>query len=92
MAVQRQAVQPAARRIVRDPNICGGDPTIEGTRVPITSLVVAYDLYRDLGQIRTAYPQVEIPTIMAALAFYEAHRQEIDALIELDEREAAAAD
>ncbi len=80
------------RQVVRNPAICGGAPTIAGTRVPVTSIAVSYALYRDLNLVHSAYPQVDVPSIQAALAFYDAHRTEIDELIEQDEREAFAVD
>jgi hypothetical protein len=36
--------------------------------------------------VRSAFPRVDLPTIKAALAYYEANREEIDRLIEENER------
>ena len=92
MAAPRKTKEPAPRRIVRNPEICGGDPTIEGTRVPVASIVVTYQNYHDLDRIHGAYPHVDTPSIKVALAYYEDHREEIDRLIEEDEQSAMSPD
>lgn len=81
-----------ARRIVRDPQICGGDPTMAGTRIPVHSIVIQWGHYHDVSRLISAFPRLETADIEAALAFYEAHRAEIDGLIEENERAAYAAD
>lgn len=88
-----QAVpRPEAAYIVRDPRICGGQPTVAGTRVPVRSVVIQWQLYHDLNRVQSAFPRLDIPAIQAALAFYESHREEIDHLIEENERAAYSAD
>jgi hypothetical protein len=52
--------------------------------------VSTYRHYRDLQRVHGAYPHVDLATIEAALQFFEAHREEIDQLIEADERDAAS--
>lgn len=77
-------------RIVRDPAVCGGEPTIEGTRVPVRSIVIQWLFYRDVVRVQSAFPRVDVPTIEGALAYYETHREEIDRLIEENEQAAYA--
>ena len=91
MATPRPNV-PSPARIVRDPRVCGGEPTVEGTRIPVRCVAVEYQLSRDIAAVRRAYPQLDFPTIEAALAYYEAHRAEIDRLIDENERGASGAD
>lgn len=79
-------------RIVRDPLICGGEPTIEGTRVPVRSIVIQWQHGKDLERVRRAYPRLDVPTIRDALSFYEQNRAEIDRLIEENEQAASAPD
>jgi type III restriction enzyme len=81
-----------ATYIVRNPRICGGDPTIAGTRVPVHSVVIQWQFYHDLDRVQSAFPRLDIPAIKAALAFYEAHQAEIDQLIEEREQAAYSAD
>lgn len=87
-AKRGKASHPA--RIVRDPDVCGGEPTIEGTRVPVRSIVIQWLFYEDLAKIQSAFPRVDVPTIQGALAYYESHREEIDRLIEENEQAAYA--
>lgn len=79
-------------RIIRDPRICGGDPTVAGTRVPVSSVVIQWHYYQDFERVQRAFPRLDIPAIKAALAFYEDNREEIDRLIEEHERAAYSAD
>jgi uncharacterized protein (DUF433 family) len=82
-----QAVpQHEAARIIRDPRICGGEPIVAGTRVPVRSVVVQWRLYRDVARIQSAFPRLDAPAVKAALAYYAAHQAEIDSLIEENER------
>lgn len=84
MARARRLVAPA--RVVRDPLVCGGEPTIQGTRVPVRSIVIQWRYRGDLEGVRRAYPRLDIPAIREALGFYEQNREEIDRLIEQNER------
>jgi uncharacterized protein (DUF433 family) len=90
MARKVHAKAPA--RIVRVPGVCGGDPTVEGTRVPVHNIVVEWRCYQDLERVHEAFPGVDIPSIRAALSFYEENREEIDRLIEEAERDAYSTD
>lgn len=78
-----------AARIIRDPQICGGETIVAGTRVPVSSVVVQWQLYRDRSRVLSAYPRLDEPSLDAALTYYEANSLEIDRLI--DENEQATA-
>ncbi len=74
--------------IIRVPGVHGGEPVIRGTRVPVRSIVVAYEQYDgDLAKVGEAF-LVGAQAIQAALDYYQVHRDEIDQLI--DKREQAA--
>ena len=77
-------------RIVRDPVIVGGEPTVQGTRVPVRSIVVLYQLYGDTERLRRAFPRLGDDDIREALDFYRAHRKEVDILIAENEDNGAA--
>jgi uncharacterized protein (DUF433 family) len=83
--------QPAPR-IVRNPRICGGEPTVDGTRVPVSAIVVQWRFYQDVEQVRQAFPHLYTRAIETALRYYEKHRAEIDRLIEEQEQAASTAD
>jgi uncharacterized protein (DUF433 family) len=79
-------------RIIRNPRICGGEPTVAGTRIPVHSIVLQWQYYRDMDRVLRAFPRLNASAVSTALEFYEANRAEIDRLIEESERAAYAAD
>lgn len=80
MAVHAARREPG-REVVRDPRILGGEPTIAGTRVPVRSIVQVFQVEGDIDVVGQAFPMLDRPTIELALAFYRAHRDEIDRYI-----------
>jgi uncharacterized protein (DUF433 family) len=75
--------------IVSVPGIHGGEPVIRGSRVPVRSIVIAAERYEgDLSRVNEAFA-VGIEAIQAALAYYAAHRSEIDQIIEEHDRAAS---
>jgi uncharacterized protein (DUF433 family) len=77
------AVHP---RIVRDPDIVGGSPTIRGTRVPVRTVACLWRATRDRDLIMRNYPHLSVDDVTAALAFYAEHRVEIDAELLAEEQ------
>ncbi len=76
-------------RIVRIPGICGGEPTVKGTRIPVRIVVVAYQMSGGaVSEVLEAYPSLDRSAVDEALAFYAANQQEIDLLIDENERAA----
>jgi uncharacterized protein (DUF433 family) len=74
--------------IASDPRVHGGEPVIRGTRVPVRSIVIAYERYNgDRTREGEAFP-VDPKAIQAALAYYKIHRDEIDRIIEKREQDA----
>lgn len=78
------AVAPRVRqrRIIRDERIHGGEPVIAGTRVPVRAIVVSWREYQSVRTLLEAYPRLSEADIHQALEFYEAHREELDAIIQ----------
>jgi len=84
--------KPSKRgRIVCDPRVLGGEPTIRGTRVPVSSIVVEWQLTGDEQQVARAFPRIDLDAIREALVYYESHRAELDRLIEENEEAASRA-
>lgn len=79
------------RLIVRDSLIHGGEPIIRGTRVPVRSIILSLqeDYPGDLAAVAEAY-RVSPEAVEAAWAYYQAHQEEIDRIIEERERAAAS--
>ena len=71
--------------IVRDPQIHGGEPIVAGTRVPVRGLAVAQRFSPEMDYLRAAYPALSVALIEEALAFYDAHRAEINRVIRENE-------
>lgn len=69
-------------RIVRDPRVVGGEPTVRGTRISVRSVVLGAREYGAPHGVLDAYPQLTAADVHDALAFYEAHRAEIDRYIQ----------
>ncbi|HEX5416174.1 MAG TPA: DUF433 domain-containing protein [Chloroflexota bacterium] len=76
--------------VVRNPNVCGGEPIIEGTRIPVSSIVSLWLAYRDYDRVRSAFPRLDRDAIDCALVYYQLHQPEIDRLITDAAREAYA--
>jgi uncharacterized protein (DUF433 family) len=70
-------------QVVRDPDRCGGDPTLAGTRTAVHDIVSYVDLYGgDLERVREeALPHLSIEQIRAALVWYDEIRHEIDGIL-----------
>lgn len=67
--------------IVRNPAVRGGQPIVEGTRIPVAILIRSHQLGMDFDEILTQYPSLTPASLHAALAFYFDHQSEIDSLI-----------
>ncbi|HUG63124.1 MAG TPA: DUF433 domain-containing protein [Methylomirabilota bacterium] len=76
--------------IVRNARVQGGEPVIRGTRVPVRSVALARQEGLDPPAIAREFC-LDLSAVQAALAYYEAHRKEIDRIVDLHEREAHSA-
>jgi uncharacterized protein (DUF433 family) len=69
------------------PGFCGGKPHIAGHRVKVQHVAVWHErLGMTPEEIVATYPTLTLPAVYAALAYYHAHRAEIDADIAADEQ------
>ena len=62
--------------IVRDPNICGGEPVIRGTRVTLRTLLASLADGDDEAEILEDYPAVTREDLKAVIAFAAASAEE----------------
>ncbi len=68
--------------ITRKPNVRGGRPCIIGTGLRVTDIVVAMRYHdRSPDQIAEGF-QVSLAGVYAALAYYNLHKDDVDADIE----------
>ena len=75
-------------RIVRDPKILHGEPVVQGTRVSVRAVVLALRYDGSLNEVARHFPHVERSALEEALAYYEAHRAEIDEYIRANQDDA----
>ena len=69
------------------PGYCGGKPHIVGHRIKVQHVAVWHErMGMTAKEIVATYPTLTLPAVYAALAYYHAHRAEIDADIAADER------
>ena len=72
--------------IARVPDIHGGEPTITGTRVPVRTVVLSLPDYGGDPRRLAEDFGLEVAAVEAALAYYAAHRDEIERIIDQHER------
>jgi uncharacterized protein (DUF433 family) len=74
--------------LVRSPNVCGGHLRINGTRMTVNQLVVWYKQGYTPEEIADQYPHLTLAQVYAALAYYHANREEIEAELAAEKIEA----
>ncbi len=56
-------------RIVSNPNICGGEPCIKGTRVPVHVILSHLAAGEDYATILKHFPRIDRDDILACLEY-----------------------
>jgi len=74
--------------IAQTPGICGGRPRIAGTGVSIRRIAGWYKLGLTPEEIATQIPHLTLAQVHAALAYYHANRDEMEAEMAAEEAEA----
>ena len=69
------------------PNIGNGRPTITGTRTSVRRIAVLYKQGADAEEIASRLPHLNFAQIYAALAYYHANRDDIEADLAEEEAE-----
>lgn len=74
------------------PIVTGADGVMRvgGTRVPLDTVVAAYEKGETPEQIAQDYSSLQTADIYAAIAYYLRHRQEVDAYLERRREQARA--
>lgn len=60
------------------PGVCGGNPCIVRTRIPIWLLVQARELGTSEADLLRSYPTLRAEDLANAWAYYRSHRDEIE--------------
>jgi uncharacterized protein (DUF433 family) len=74
--------------LVRSPEVCGGRLRINGTRMTVNQLVLWYKQGYAPEEIADQYSHLTLAQVYAALAYYHANREEIEADLAAEKIEA----
>ena len=73
-----KALQTEHPHIQKDPAICGGDPVIGGTRIPIRLIYLRARAGDSVESIQRVYPRLTLAQIHDALSYAYDHLSEIE--------------
>src|SRR6185503_20337484 len=65
--------------LVSSPDVCGGRLRVDGSRVTVNQIVAMYKLGNSAEDIADQYPHIILAQVYAALAYYHANQEEIEA-------------
>ena len=71
--------------IVKEAGYCGGQPTIDDTRVRVKNIVALLREGKTPEQMLMEYPSLNLAQVHAALAYYYDNREEIEASLREEE-------
>ena len=72
--------------VVKNKDICGGSPIIEGTRTRVIDIAIEYEILgHSPDEIIDSHPHLNLPQVHDALSFYYENRHELDQKAEQDE-------
>ncbi len=61
---------------LRDPNVCGGEPVIKGTRVPVRTILASLAEGDRIDEILNDFPTLSEDDVRAVIAFAAASAEE----------------
>lgn len=67
--------------IERKPGVCGGEPTIKGTRISVGLIAEMERMGKTVDDIVATYPHINHAQVYDALAYYYDNNTEIDKYI-----------
>ena len=73
--------------LAQTPGICGGRIRIEGTRITVHRIATLYRQGQTAEEIAQCYPHLALSQIYAALAYFHANRDAIEAELATDDAE-----
>ncbi|HMO85955.1 MAG TPA: DUF433 domain-containing protein [Lacipirellulaceae bacterium] len=76
----------AAPGVEAHPDVCGGEPCIVRTRIPVWVLEQARRLGATEAELLRSYPSLRAADLVNAWAFVRAHREEIEQQIRDNEK------
>jgi uncharacterized protein (DUF433 family) len=75
-AVEGNCAMDYQSRIVRDPQVCGGEPVIKGTRVTLRTVLASLAEGASVGEILADFPSLTEEDVRAIIAFAAASAKE----------------
>jgi len=63
-------------RIVRDPQICGGEPVFKGTRVTLRTVLASLAAGDSIEEVLADFPSLKAEDVQAAIVFAAASAEE----------------
>jgi uncharacterized protein (DUF433 family) len=63
-------------RVIRDPQICGGEPVLKGTRVTLRTVLASLAQGDSVEEILKDFPSLKPEDVRAAIAFAAASAEE----------------
>lgn len=73
--------------LISSAEVCGGRLRIDGTRITVNQVVVLYKQGYSAERIADEYPHLTMAQVYAALAYYHANQEEIEADLEAERKE-----
>jgi uncharacterized protein (DUF433 family) len=83
MATAPKIVYP---HIVKEPGYCGGKAAIDNTRVRVNNVAWHAMKGRTPEEIRSHFPDLTLPQVLAALLYYYENKDEIEAELAAEEQ------
>jgi uncharacterized protein (DUF433 family) len=62
--------------VVKVKGICGGDPIVKGTRIPVSIIFQHYEMGKDIDEIYKDFPSLSLARISDALSYCFDHIEE----------------
>lgn len=84
--MSRKAPVSIGKLIVSRPGVQGGRPCLEGTRMPVHGIAARHLQGMSAEDILQQFPHLDLGRIHAALAYYHANKELIEAELEEDRR------
>ena len=75
------------RNIVKDPDRCGGQPIVDGTRLRVATILTNYRQGLSVEEIVQQYPFLKPADVHDALAYAHDHLDEIDTDLAADDEQ-----
>lgn len=73
--------------IERNPEVCGGEPVLTGTRTPVRGIIQQIHQGTTPSELFDQMPHLNMEQVRAALEYYRRHKADIDNAVALNEDE-----